>query len=257
MLCWGSRFPGPAFRGGHLEILYGFKFYTGSDSMDWWEGGSFVAMGAGPDGGPRRQIPRHRGPRRLACASRRPGVFQPRQPGFNRPIQRILSPRLSRSGSTPKLFLSEAAQLKRRGLPCRACPSRGEDGVVRAGFGARGQQSEVTNVVPVPVGHVVGQGGQEVSRGVAGHDPLSGPRVLGQEVDFLTVNSPEPVLCDGGTAGIAARVAEELLLTLEPLDVDMPPAFVLLAQPFGQLRAVRSVSSTPRRYASLRYVMTA
>ena len=59
-------------------------------------------MGAGPDGGPRRQILHHRGPRRLTCASRCPGVFQQRQAGFNRPIQRSRSSSLSRSGSTPQ-----------------------------------------------------------------------------------------------------------------------------------------------------------
>ena len=131
-------------------------------------------------------------------------------------------PERSRPAQTPRLTSPHLSQ-------------QGEDGVVRAGPGARGQQSEVADVVPVAVGHVVGQGGQEVSRGVAGHDPSLGPRVFRHEPDFATVDMPEPVLGNRGTAGIAARVAEELPLTLEPLEVDIPPAFVLLAQQFGHL----------------------
>ena len=91
------------------------------------------------------------------------------------------------------------AQAPRLALSC--LPQQGEDGVVRAGFGARGQESEVTDVMPVTVRHVVGQGGQEVSRGAAGHDPSFRPCVPGQEVDVLTADVPEAVLCDGGTAG--------------------------------------------------------
>ena len=36
---------------------------------------------------------------------------------------------------------------------------QGEHGVVRAGLGAWGQQPEVANIVPVTVGHMIGQAG--------------------------------------------------------------------------------------------------
>ena len=54
---------------------------------------------------------------------RRCGIGQRRRIGSNRARQRILLPWLSRSGSTPKLFLIKAAQLRRHGLPRRSCPS--------------------------------------------------------------------------------------------------------------------------------------
>ena len=75
---------------------------------------------------------------------------------------------------------------------------------------------------------MVGQGDQEARHRVPGHNPSFSARVFRHEPDFVTVDMPEPVLCDGGTAGTAARVAEELPLTLEPLDMDIPPAFVLV-----------------------------
>ena len=120
------------------------------------------------------------------------------------------------------------AQTPRFALPCLSQQS--EDGVMRASFGARGQESEVADGVPVAVRHMVGQGSQEVSHRVAGHDRSLGPRVFRYEPDFVTADVPEAMLCDGGTAGIAARVAEELPPALEPLEVDIPPPFVLPAQ---------------------------
>ena len=62
---------------------------------------------------------------------------------------------------------------------------------VRA-LGARGQKPEVTDVVPVAIRHVVGQGGQKAGRGATGHDPLLGPRVFRYEPDFVTADVPEP-----------------------------------------------------------------
>ncbi len=81
-----------------------------------------------------------------------------------------------------------------------------------AGLGAWGQQPEVADGVAVTVGHVIGQGGQEVNRLIPGHNHLFRFRIFRQEMYFVTVNLPEPVLCDGGMADIAARVAEELFL---------------------------------------------
>ncbi len=82
----------------------------------------------------------------------------------------------------------------------------------------------------VTVGHVIGQRGHEVSRLILGHDHSFRLRIFRQEMYFVTVKLPEPVLCDGGTADVAARVAEELFLALEPFDVGIPPPFLLPVQ---------------------------
>ena len=197
-------------------------------------GERFPTVGTGPDGGPRCQILRHRVPPARArappsgCHSAASSRLQSPDPAhpFTAAIEERVDPEAFPERRRP-------AQTPRLAPPCLS--QQGEHGVVRAGLGARGQQSEISDVVPVAVGHVVGQRGQEARHRVAGHDPSFGPRVFRHEPDFVTVDMPEPVLCDGGTAGIAARVAEERLLAPEPLEVDIPPAFVLPAQQFGQL----------------------
>ncbi len=164
------------------------------------------------------------------CARLRPGVIQLRVLGSNRPTQCILSPRSSNRGPTPKYFL----------------PQQGEHSVVRAALGAYGQQPEVADVVPVTVGHVIGQRGQEVSRLIPGDDHLFRLHVLRHEPDFVTVNLPEPAPCDGRMAGVAARVAEELLLAPVPLDVGIPPPLVLPVQEVRELvRALVGLQNAP------------
>ena len=77
---------------------------------------------------------------------------------------------------------SRPAQAPRLAAPF--LPQQREHGVVRSALAAWGQQSEVADIVPVAVGHMIGQRGQEVGRRVAGYDHLPGPRVLGQEADL-------------------------------------------------------------------------
>ena len=76
-------------------------------------------------------------------------------------------------------------------------------------------------------GHVMGERGQELRRRVRGLDGAFRARVLRHKPDFLTADRPEPVLRDGRPSGISARVPQELLLAAEPVDVDVPPPFVL------------------------------
>ena len=73
-------------------------------------------------------------------------------------------------------------------------------------------------------------------------------RVLRHKSDFLTVDRPEPVLRDGRAARIAASIAEELLLTPKPRDVDVPPPFVLRGEqlPHRAARQVRVKDADPR-----------
>ena len=127
-------------------------------------------------------------------------------------------------------FLERVRPAQTLWLAAAFLPQQGEHGVVRAGLGPWGQKPEVADVVPVTVGHVIGQRGQEVSCRIPGHDHLFRLRVFRQEFDFVTVNLPETVLCDGGTAGVAACVAEELFLAPEPLDVGIPPPLLLPLQ---------------------------
>ena len=49
----------------------------------------------------------------------------------------------------------------------------------------RREQTEVTNVVPVAVGHVVGERGHELGRGVHSLDGTFCARVLRHKSDFL------------------------------------------------------------------------
>ncbi len=117
---------------------------------------------------------------------------------------------------------------------------------MRAGLGAWGQQPEVADGVAVTVGHVIGQRGHEASRRVLGDDHLFRLRIFRQEMYFVTVKLPEPVLCDGGMADVAARVAEELFLALEPFDVGIPPPFLLPVQEIRELaRALAGLQDTP------------
>ena len=83
----------------------------------------------------------------------------------------------------------------------------------------RREQTEVTNVVPVAVGHVIGERGQERRRRVGGFDGAFRARVLRHKPDFLTADRPEPVLRDGRSPCVTTRIPEELLLALEPFDV--------------------------------------
>ena len=92
---------------------------------------------------------------------------------------------------------------------------------------ARREEPEVPNVVPVAVGDMIGERGQELSRRVGGLDGAFGARILRHESDFLTADHAEPVLRDRWVPGVAAGVSEELLLAPKPLDVDVPPPFVL------------------------------
>ena len=85
-----------------------------------------------------------------------------------------------------------------------------EDRVVCAALHARSEQTEVPDVVPVAVGDVIGQDSQELAWRVGGLDYLFSARVLRHESDFLTVNLPEPVLCNRGTSGVAARISQNL-----------------------------------------------
>ena len=98
------------------------------------------------------------------------------------------------------------AQTPRFALPCLS--QQGEDGVMRAGLGARGQQSEVADGVPVAVRHVVGQGGQEVSRRVAGHDRFVGSACLSLRTGFRhgqCAGSGAVRWGDGGHSGPRSR----------------------------------------------------
>ena len=131
------------------------------------------------------------------------------------------------------LAQSRPAQAPR--LAAAFLPQQREHGVVRSALAAWGQQPEVTDIVLVMVGNVIGQRGQEVGRRVAGYDHLFRPRVLGQEAYLVTIDMLEPMLCDRGTPGIPARVSKKLLLAAEPLDVDIPPTLVLLPQASREL----------------------
>ena len=66
--------------------------------------------------------------------------------------------------------------------------------------------------MPVAVGDVVGEYGQELDRAACSLEGAFGARVLRHRLDFLTVDRREPVLRDGWPPGVGARVLEELLL---------------------------------------------
>ena len=122
---------------------------------------------------------------------------------------------------------------------------------------ARREETEIPDVVPVAVGDVIGQCGQELSRRVGGLDRPFRAGVLRQESDFLTIDLAKPVLRDRWASGIVARISEELLLAAESLDVDVPPAFVLRGEQLCKALEDMSVSSTPPRAASRGNVMMA
>ena len=104
-------------------------------------------------------------------------------------------------------------------------PEKREHGIVCLALHARREETEIPDVVPVAVGHVVGERGQELSRRAGDLDGAFRARVLRHKSDFLTGDRPEPVLRDGRPAGVPARIAEELLLASEPLDVDVDRVF--------------------------------
>ena len=127
----------------------------------------------------------------------------------------------------PEALLQGCCPPKSPRLPEPFLPQKCEHRIVCLALHTRREQPEVTNVVPVAVGHVIRERGQELRRRVRGLDGTLGARVFRHKSDFLTINRPEPVLRDGRPAGVTARIAEELLLASEPLDIDVPPPFVL------------------------------
>ncbi len=102
-----------------------------------------------------------------------------------------------------------------------------EHGLVCLALHARREEPEIPDVVPVAVGHVIGERGQELRRRAGGLDGAFRARVLRHKTDFLTADRPEPMLGDRGPSGIAARIPQKLLFTPEPLNINVPPPFVL------------------------------
>ncbi len=98
------------------------------------------------------------------------------------------------------------ASLQRRGPPQWPrlsqpfLPQQGEDRIVCLALHARREEPEVPNVVPVAVGDVIGERGQELGRGIRSLDGAFGARVLRHKSDFLTGDRPEPVLRVGFVA---------------------------------------------------------
>ena len=70
-------------------------------------------------------------------------------------------------------------------LPQPFLPQEREDGIVCVALHARREQPEVAHVVPVAVGDVVGERGQELGRGVRSLDGAFGARVLRHKIGFL------------------------------------------------------------------------
>jgi hypothetical protein len=75
-----------------------------------------------------------------------------------------------------------------------------KNGVVSLALDARCEQAEVSGVVAVVIGYVIGQRYQEFRCRVDGLDNLFGSGVLRQKPDFLTADVPEPMLSDRRTA---------------------------------------------------------
>ena len=116
----------------------------------------------------------------------------------------------------PEAFLQGGCPPQSPRLPEPFLPQKCKHRIVCLALHTRREQTEVTNVVPVAVGHVMGERGQERRRRVRGLDGAFRARVLRHKPDFLTADRPEPVLRDGRPSGISARVPQELLLAAEP-----------------------------------------
>ena len=127
-----------------------------------------------------------------------------------------------------KAFLHRRRPSQPHGLSQPFLPQQREHGIVCLALHARREEPEVPNVVPVAVGNVIGQGGQELGRRVAGcsrpsahlllapvnarcpgggHPGTGGPR---QPCDDAALHAPEPSR-DGGrdqaprSAGFGSR----------------------------------------------------
>ena len=120
-------------------------------------------------------------------------------------------------GVDPEALLQGCRPPQRFRFSQSLLPNKRENRIVSLTLHARREQAEVSDVVPVAVGDVIGQDSQELAWRVGGLDYLFRARVLRHESDFLTVNLPEPVLRDRGAAGVAACIFEKLLLASEPV----------------------------------------
>ena len=108
----------------------------------------------------------------------------------------------------PEAFLKGRCPPQSSRLPEPFLPQQREHGIVRLALYTWREQPEVAHVVPVAVGDVVGERGQELRRRVGGLDGTLRARVLRHKPDFLTADRPEPVLRNGrpsGSAGPARR----------------------------------------------------
>jgi hypothetical protein len=112
------------------------------------------------------------------------------------------------------------------GLPQPFLPQQREDGLVCVVFHARRQQPEVPDVVTVTVGDVIRERGHEHGWRVCGLDDLAASGVLRHKSNFLTTDRSKPVLRNGRSAGVPARMSEELLFAPKPLDVNVRSTIV-------------------------------
>ncbi len=89
----------------------------------------------------------------------------------------------------PEAFLQGGCPPQSPRLPEPFLPQQCEDCMVCLALHARGEETEIPDVVPVAVGHVVGERGQELSRRVGGLDGAFRARVLRHKPDFLNKGS--------------------------------------------------------------------
>lgn len=113
----------------------------------------------------------------------------------------------------------DAEAFLKRGCPAKSAwfaeallPEECERRIVDLTLGPRCKEAEVTDVVPIAVGNVIDEYGQEFGEGVSRfHRPLRAC-ILRHKTDFLTINRAESVLRDRRPSSVTTRISEECFL---------------------------------------------